>query len=1167
MAKVRLVAYRRTFASSATVFTSTEETSFELDLNEFPNISVNYQFSDIKNPETRKGSFSQTFKLPFTDNNNKFFENWYNYNNETQHFNTRQKFNAALFVGTVPQIEGYLQLKAVYQKGQYYEVVIFSNAADLFAVIGENSLKDVFKNEDGSYDDELNHVFNAANLGYSWDGSSSSFQNTAGESLRDSDAGVQKVMYPMSVTQPDFYFPEPGEGGAANLYLAYSGTEFWWRCVDITQFKPAIQLKYLVKRILAKAGFSYTSTFLDGSYFGKLFMTTGGHLGSAGTSIASAVQIPGGSMTIGRSENSAWGVMDYPDSHGVPLDCSFGLNLIGFGGTPSDPFDVINDPSGIYNSTYHYYTKKFPTMETLSLKHGAYAKDVHKCGEPNTSKVYFQYHILEVSDTGVYSGNMLWSSEEKYITESAQTIGFGGGMSVTKNIPITEDIVPTGTKFKIVINRTNFQPEDNTSFEFTLGYAGNHYQIQDSNGVMQNINTRVRCFWDPYELNVYGNTVDVPSNIDPEITQRDFLKDLIQRFNLIVVSDPNNASNIKIETYDDYISQGTIKYWTDKLDLDKEVIVKDTTSLQKKTINFTDQEDEDLYNKEFKEKYPIANVYGHYRREEQFNQFAKGELKNDSIFSPYINSKVFTDDDPDADTYLTNMTVQYEYSYEIDEESGSVENKLKETKSKLFYYCGTPTTVLEDDGTTITYYMHSITPVTGIISAHSFTTYPVCTPFDITPSSNQYTLTSANKSLYWNNVPPLVGDLTIFNWEENSTASWSGLYSEYWNNYLNTLYDKQSRIMECYLNLSEVDIFNFKFNDEIFIKDAYWRVISIDNYQVGEKASTKVTLLKVVDSLIKYEGCDYTIGTLNGQNTFMGFYLWCIATDSGCTPTISATDFTGLYTNPQCCISVGGEVQWNNTVYAAQNLYLCQANAGSRPLRIQDLSNSKNILGVVGTKSIISGKTAGLSNPFIRGTNTGKYSGKILPYFGDDIVIKYSVATADVPKLYGENHRFILNGHTEGNVTGYAYPTGNSTSQKLMMPTNSTCRVGAKATITVIGGTNSTHVLGVTDIVSFYTVFKNANGVTTQIGTAGGERQFALNEVSDRVNLFIDVNEGEIRFGLKDSLTDTKRIWTLNVDLDVRLLPSFSDPQGANWALYQDSGFITLQNFENLLWN
>ena len=52
MAKVRLVAFRRTFASSPTVFTSSEETTFELDLNEFPNISVNYQFSDIKNPET-----------------------------------------------------------------------------------------------------------------------------------------------------------------------------------------------------------------------------------------------------------------------------------------------------------------------------------------------------------------------------------------------------------------------------------------------------------------------------------------------------------------------------------------------------------------------------------------------------------------------------------------------------------------------------------------------------------------------------------------------------------------------------------------------------------------------------------------------------------------------------------------------------------------------------------------------------------------------------------------------------------------------------------------------------------------------------------------------------------------------------------------------------------
>ena len=107
---IRLVAYRK--ATTA----STSDTTYQLDLQEAPNVALNFQFSDVKEPETRKGSYSQTFKLPFTQNNNQFFENWYNVNLDTLVFSTKTRFDAVLYVGTVPQFEGALQLKAVYQR-------------------------------------------------------------------------------------------------------------------------------------------------------------------------------------------------------------------------------------------------------------------------------------------------------------------------------------------------------------------------------------------------------------------------------------------------------------------------------------------------------------------------------------------------------------------------------------------------------------------------------------------------------------------------------------------------------------------------------------------------------------------------------------------------------------------------------------------------------------------------------------------------------------------------------------------------------------------------------------------------------------------------------------------------------------------------------------------
>ena len=81
-----------------------------------------------------------------------------------------------------------------------------SNAADLFSVVGENRLKDVFLNDDGSYSSELDHAYNQANIIASWNGGADDFDNTSGTSLRDSSAGVQKVMYPMSIQSPTFNY-------------------------------------------------------------------------------------------------------------------------------------------------------------------------------------------------------------------------------------------------------------------------------------------------------------------------------------------------------------------------------------------------------------------------------------------------------------------------------------------------------------------------------------------------------------------------------------------------------------------------------------------------------------------------------------------------------------------------------------------------------------------------------------------------------------------------------------------------------------------------------------------------------------------------------------------------------------------------------------------------
>ncbi len=67
--------------------------------------------------------------------------------------------------------------------------------------------------------------------------------------------------------------------------------------------------------------------------------------------------------------------------------------------------------------------------------------------------------------------------------------------------------------------------------------------------------------------------------------------------------------------------------------------------------------------------------------------------------------------------------------------------------------------------------------------------------------------------------------------------------------------------------------FNFKFNDEIFIRDTWWRILKYKNYQVGQKVSTKTTLIKINDT---YDGtcyeCNYVVSQESLNNTVIGLY-------------------------------------------------------------------------------------------------------------------------------------------------------------------------------------------------------------------------------------------------------------------------------------------------------
>ena len=1152
MQKVRLIAYRNATSSATT------ETSYELDLQESPNISLNFQFSDIKEPQTRKASFSQTFKLPFTDNNNDFFQNWFDVNMATLVFSTRKKFTSTLFVGATPQFEGFIQLKAVYQKAQLYEVVLMSNTADLFSAVGENKLKDVFLNSDGSYSDELDHTYNNTNIENSWNGASSSFQNSSGTSLRDADAGVQKVMYPFSFTQRVFWWDDTNIPSGS---LDMSETDIdslgiptaQERMARIDQFRPALQLKNMIRLVLAKAGFSYTSAFIDGAYFGKLFMTTGNHLVNSTIPNTNTSSNPAGSMIVGNQ--GTWGyfasTMEMFDGLGVndPIP----ENLIKVN-VPADTVSGsgVYDTVDIWNEAGSYFTKPFQGFDTISVKHKFETENVIPV--TTTSQMYLKVWLEDI-DSGQIIGDIIYDE----FMPGTFTDNYGPTIK-THSFNIMFMSVGASAYIKMTIQ--------NAKWNVGAGTAQFYYG-QTAQFTPQDLESKISATWSPINQGVYGGVVNVPACIDENILQKDFLLDIIQRFNLVIISDPEDPTNLIIEPYNDYLAGGEIKRWTEKLDTSKEIIVKDTTSLQKKTIHLTDLEDVDLVNKDFKEEYPEINVYGHYKSIETDNEFATGELKNTPIFSPYINHRIDINAAIDYYSLLKNVVVQYEFTYKGVE--GGFEYPLEATKPKLFYYCGTPTSVKNQEDATTTYYMHNQIAEDSEINVYDFDTFPVCTPYDITPSSDAYTLTSANNSLYWNSNAPIVGTSDMFNYQA-TLGTWfeNTLYGKYWKPYLDNIYSEDAKMMECYLYLDDVDIHNFKFNDEVFIKNAYWRVLNISNYQVGVKVSTKVSLLKVVDTAIPCVGCEYVVGEdASGSNLWNGaLYYWCPDTDPGCTPDVSALPLTGILAPQQCCECEGGLSL--TMINLATGLFPCLANAGSFPLDLKSLLGVRSILSQGQVRSFLSDKLKGLKKQLVIGSDNSKFSNSyILPPVDDDMVIKYKTKAKGKPQLKGEMHRIMVSGYTEGNTRGYAYTEGQPSQQKLYIPANTNTVIRITGTATVIGGTSSTYTQGYTEGFSYYTAFKNVQGTVSQLSTVGGQQEFSIREGANPTTctLYITTSDAELQFGLDDSQTDTKRIWSMSVDMSIQRVDNMIVPYDENWAIFQNRSNIQFMNYDFMIWN
>ena len=279
----------------------------------------------------------------------------------------------------------------------------------------------------------------------------------------------------------------------------------------------------------------------------------------------------------------------------------------------------------------------------------------------------------------------------------------------------------------------------------------------------------------------------------------DFLRDIMKLTNAVAIPNYSNYGVIDIMTMNEYLGGGGTIDWTTKIDEMGEMTIVPSSDYQTRQQNFTFSEGADVASQAYKS---VGRVFGSLNLYDTASDFTVGENKVEVIASTTPN-QVF----PNA------SNIDFYFPKFVDDEY-----KWVYPDARLFYFSFD---LLDTLG---------IRPIGGSSSIYGSLLY---VPF-IGHYDHVYVDLATNDLNFAQEIPlhPI------------TSAPVNTMYFKYYNNYLQELYSEESKVLTAQFNLDVTDILNLNFNDSVFLFNSYWRVLSVDGYNMGMNKSTSVTLIK-----------------------------------------------------------------------------------------------------------------------------------------------------------------------------------------------------------------------------------------------------------------------------------------------------------------------------------
>ena len=237
------------------------------DLYNDDTIPLTLSVDSFSKAAEKQQSYSKAFKLPATKHNNKIFENLFDLSRDswaTPVFNPYKQTRAIYKDDGNVLFQGYMRLIDVSEKeGEFsYNVNLYSEAVALATLMKAEKMSAIDL-------DELMHYYTKSTIFSSWAGTTTLINPLPVGTFAGADGTLvtNVLKYPTCNWNGQIF-------EVANTWMTNNGALYPNPGIENlqTMFRPWIKIKYIIDRIFAKHGFTFTSNFFDSAYFGRLFM-------------------------------------------------------------------------------------------------------------------------------------------------------------------------------------------------------------------------------------------------------------------------------------------------------------------------------------------------------------------------------------------------------------------------------------------------------------------------------------------------------------------------------------------------------------------------------------------------------------------------------------------------------------------------------------------------------------------------------------------------------------------------------------------------------------------------------------------------------------------------------------------------------------------------------